>query len=314
MSNVDTELDKALVADQDDTDRSEISETNDEPQSDSCSATDFRQFDEGGDAFDLKSIIEGALFASGKPLNIKHIQALFGETAPPDAEVIESLLVGIAQDYSGRGVVLNKVASGYRFQVSKSVGPWVSKLWEEKPARYSRALMETLALVAYRQPVTRGEIEDIRGVSVSTHIIKTLLEREWVRVVGHKEVPGRPAMYATTRAFLDYFNLTNLDELPTLPEIQALDPDNPIPLVAAQAESEEPAIEAELLEENPPLEAEEEEIGEEEVREEETIAQAGEDIVDEPSVSTDASIQKHVEILEGEAEVLEEGRAENLVE
>ena len=181
--------------------------------------------DTAGFDFDLKAIIEGALFAAGKTLSIKQLQALFGEEAPPEAERIEAILIELEQEYEGRGVVLTRVASGYRFQANRSVGLWVSRLWEEKPARYSRALLETLALIAYRQPVTRGEIEDVRGVSVSSHIIKTLLEREWVRVVGHKEVPGRPAMYATTRAFLDYFNLSNLDELPSLPEIQALDPD-----------------------------------------------------------------------------------------
>ncbi len=176
-----------------------------------------------GFELDLKAILEGALFAAGKPMSIKQLQALFGEDAAPEAEYLEALLSEITEDFRGRGVVLTKVASGYRFQVNQSVGQWVSRLWEEKPARYSRALLETLALVAYRQPVTRGEIEEVRGVSVSSHIMKTLLEREWVRVVGHKDVPGRPAMYATTRLFLDYFNLSNLDELPSLPDIQSLD-------------------------------------------------------------------------------------------
>ncbi len=118
---------------------------------------------------------------------------------------------------------LKQVSSGYRFQATEEVGPWVSRMWEEKPARYSRALLETLALIAYRQPITRGEIEEIRGVSTSSHIMKTLQEREWVRVVGHRDVPGRPAMYATTRLFLDYFNLKNIDELPSLSEIRDLD-------------------------------------------------------------------------------------------
>ena len=118
---------------------------------------------------------------------------------------------------------LKEVASGWRFQIREDLSDWVSRLWEEKPARYSRALLETLALIAYRQPVTRGEIEEVRGVSVSSNIIRTLLEREWVRVVGHRDVPGRPAMYATTKTFLDYFNLKTLDELPALSEIRDLD-------------------------------------------------------------------------------------------
>lgn len=171
----------------------------------------------------LKRIIEGTLFASSQPLNLEKLTMLFYEDErPPTGDVIEALLA-LQAEYAERGVMLKEVASGWRFQVQTDVGEWVSRLWEEKPARYSRALLETLALVAYRQPITRGEIEEIRGVSVSTHITKTLLEREWIRVVGHRDVPGRPAMYGTTRAFLDYFNLKNLDELPSLAEIRDLD-------------------------------------------------------------------------------------------
>lgn len=183
---------------------------------------------EKGFEFDLKSIIEGALFASGKPLSLKQLQALFGEM-PPSTDLLEQILAELTEDYRERGIQLQQVASGYRFQVSQSIAGWVGRLWEEKPVRYSRAILETLVLIAYRQPITRGEIEDVRGVAVSSHIIKTLLEREWVRVVGHKEVPGRPAMYATTREFLDYFNLSNLEDLPSLPEIQGiLDGERPL--------------------------------------------------------------------------------------
>ena len=171
----------------------------------------------------LKNIIEGALFAADKPLSVQHLTQLFYADEAPVVAEFKTALVELAQDYDGRGVELKEVSSGYRFQVVKESGPWVSRLWDEKPARYSRALLETLALVAYRQPITRGEIEEIRGVSVSSHIMKTLLERDWVRVVGHRDVPGRPAMYATTRVFLDYFNLKNLDELPSLAEIRDLD-------------------------------------------------------------------------------------------
>ncbi|MAR92392.1 MAG: SMC-Scp complex subunit ScpB [Pseudomonadota bacterium] len=171
----------------------------------------------------IKRIVEGALFAAGQPMKLDKIVALFPEEEAPATEILVEVLTQLRDDYRERGVMLKEVASGYRFQVQESVAPWVSRLWEEKPPRYSRALLETLALIAYRQPITRGEIEEIRGVSVSTHITKTLLEREWIRVVGHRDVPGRPAMYGTTRQFLDYFNLKNLDQLPSLAEIRDLD-------------------------------------------------------------------------------------------
>ena len=171
----------------------------------------------------LQHIIEGALMAAGKPLSVAQLMALFEEHEQPEKELVLAVLDDIESECRGRGFQLKEVASGYRFQVIADVAPWVSRLWEEKPQKYSRALLETLSLIAYRQPITRGDIEDIRGVAVSSNIIKTLLEREWIRVVGHKDVPGRPAMYATTRQFLDYFSLGNLDELPTLAEIRDLD-------------------------------------------------------------------------------------------
>ncbi|MEE2731487.1 MAG: SMC-Scp complex subunit ScpB [Pseudomonadota bacterium] len=171
----------------------------------------------------VKRIVEGALFAAGQPMKLDKLAGLFLEEEAPPTEMLVEAINQLKEEYAGRGVMLKEVASGFRFQVQESVGEWVSRLWEEKPARYSRALLETLALIAYRQPITRGEIEEIRGVSVSSHITKTLLEREWIRVVGHRDVPGRPAMYGTTRTFLDYFNLKNLDELPSLAEIRDLD-------------------------------------------------------------------------------------------
>lgn len=161
--------------------------------------------------------------AVGRPLSLQHIAELFDAGERPSTGDIQDALNAIGQDCEGRGFELKVVASGYRLQVCEDLAPWVGRLWEEKPQRYSRAMLETLALIAYRQPITRGDIEDIRGVAVSSQIIKTMLEREWVRVVGHKDVPGRPAMYATTRKFLDYFNLRNLDELPSLAEITDLD-------------------------------------------------------------------------------------------
>ena len=175
------------------------------------------------DAQQLQKILEGALMAAGKPLTIAQLSELFDEDERPANADIRDALAQIERDCEGRGYQLKVVASGYRFQVREELAPWVGRLWEERPQRYSRALLETLALIAYRQPITRGDIEEIRGVAVSSHIVKTLLEREWVRVVGHKDVPGRPAMYATTRQFLDYFNLSNLDELPSLAEIADLD-------------------------------------------------------------------------------------------
>jgi segregation and condensation protein B len=171
----------------------------------------------------LKNIVEAALLAAGGALSLDTLQSLFGEDEQPEKKALREVLGQLAEEYQGRGIEVREVASGWRIQVVEEVSPWVSRLWSERPARYSRALMETLALIAYRQPITRGEIEDIRGVSVSSNIVKTLMEREWVRVVGQRDVPGKPSLYGTTREFLDYFNLKSLDELPTLAEIRDLD-------------------------------------------------------------------------------------------
>lgn len=178
----------------------------------------------------LKQIVEGLLLAANEPLSVKRIleifedpEALFPVADKPRAADIEKVLKELQQDCEGRGFELAEIASGFRFQVRQSLSPWVSRLWDERPVKYSRAILETLALIAYRQPITRGDIEEIRGVAVSTNIIKTLLERQWVRVVGHRDVPGRPALYATTRQFLDYFNLKSLEELPSLAEIRDID-------------------------------------------------------------------------------------------
>jgi segregation and condensation protein B len=170
----------------------------------------------------LEQIIEGALLASGQTLSVDRIQNLFEEGLEPEKERILTILERIAEKCQSKGYELKKVATGYRFQVKQDIVKWVSRLWEEKPQRYSRALLETLSIIAYRQPCTRGEIENVRGVAVSSHITKTLVEREWIQVVGHRDVPGRPAMFATTKMFLDYFNLESLDQLPTLEEIQEI--------------------------------------------------------------------------------------------
>jgi segregation and condensation protein B len=172
---------------------------------------------------DLKIIIEAALLAAGEPLSIERLLVLFEEEARPQREAVRAVLSELEQEYERRGVELVEVASGFRLQIRRELSPWISRLWEERASRYSRALLETLALIAYRQPITRGEIEEVRGVSVSSSIVKTLLERGWIKVIGHREVPGRPALYGTTRAFLDYFNLKNLSDLPPLAELRDLD-------------------------------------------------------------------------------------------
>ncbi|MCX7099683.1 MAG: SMC-Scp complex subunit ScpB [Methylococcales bacterium] len=170
-----------------------------------------------------KRIVEAILFAAKRPMTAKQVQQVFPELEQPDLASIQDAIAAITEDYSQRPIELKKLASGYRFQVKSDLSRWIARLFEEKPPKYSRALLETLAIIAYRQPVTRGDIEDIRGVSVSSSIIQTLLEREWVRVVGHKEVPGRPGLYGTTKQFLDYFNISALNELPTLQELHRLD-------------------------------------------------------------------------------------------
>jgi segregation and condensation protein B len=190
----------------------------------------------------LKVILEAALLAAAEPVSIDRLAALFDEEQRPSRDEIRAALLELAGDYQDRGVELVEVASGFRVQVPQSFAPWVSRLWEERAARYSRALLETLALIAYRQPITRGEIEEVRGVSVSSSTIKTLLERGWIKVLGHREVPGRPALFGTTREFLDYFSLKNLAELPPLAAIRDLD------LIGAELErrqaSAEPPAEA----------------------------------------------------------------------
>ncbi|WP_420493001.1 SMC-Scp complex subunit ScpB [Sedimenticola selenatireducens] len=171
----------------------------------------------------LKQIVEAALLAAGEPLTLDRLQELFLEEERPEKKDLRDALAALSDDYIGRGIEIAEVGGGFRINVREQFAPWVSRLWEERAPRYSRALMETLALIAYRQPITRSEIEEVRGVSVSSNIVKTLLEREWVRVVGTRDVPGKPSLYATTREFLNYFGLKSLDELPTLQQIRDLD-------------------------------------------------------------------------------------------
>lgn len=169
---------------------------------------------------DLKHIIEATLLAAGRPVTSQQLLDLFDERERPADEQLKAALALLAADYAERGIELIEVASGWRIQVRPRVADVVSRLWQERPSRYSRALLETLALIAYRQPITRSEIEEIRGVSISSTIMRTLQERNWIRVVGHREVPGRPELLGTTREFLDYFGLKSLDQLPTLAELK----------------------------------------------------------------------------------------------
>ena len=199
----------------------------------------------------LKNVVEAALLAAGRPLDVEAIRELFDEFERPDGLEVRTALAALESDYLGRGIELKEVASGFRIQVREAVVADVSRLWQERPARYSRALLETLALIAYRQPVTRGEIEDIRGVTVNPNIVRTLTDRSWIRVIGHRDVPGRPELLATTREFLDYFGLKTLDDLPTLAQLREvatlgvqLEFDGPGPDMPAADESPDPPLPA----------------------------------------------------------------------
>src|SRR5690349_1354157 len=195
----------------------------------------------------LKRILEAALLAAAQPLSLPQLSALFVEPEVPSHEDLARALEQLGEECADRGIELKEVASGFRYQVRQDVNAWVARLWTERQTKYSRALLETLALIAYRQPITRGEIEQIRGVAVSTNIVKTLEEREWVRVVGYRDVPGKPALFGTTKSFLDYFNLKSLDELPPIAEIREIEDFDPqltlAPVAPADVESaEESAI------------------------------------------------------------------------
>lgn len=202
------------------------------------------------DAKQFSKVLEALLLAAGKPLSLERITELFDEDTRPNQQQIKDAFAYLSSSMQERAYQLNEVASGFRLQVRAEYSPWVGRLWEERPQRYSRAMLETLALIAYRQPITRGEIEDVRGVAVSTQIIKTLLEREWIRVVGYKDVPGKPAMLATTKTFLDYFNLCGLNQLPNLSELKELQPladelTTPTEPIAAQASIDSTSVDAE---------------------------------------------------------------------
>ena len=171
------------------------------------------------EATEIKHFVEAALLAAGRPLSIDQLQGLFDGRMAPQKSEIRAAIAKLNEEYEERGIVISEVASGFRLQIKAAMADRLQKLWEERPPRYSRALFETLALIAYRQPITRGDIEDIRGVSVSSNIVRQLLERDWIRVVGHRDVTGRPAMFGTTKTFLDYFSLKKLDDLPPLADL-----------------------------------------------------------------------------------------------
>jgi len=171
------------------------------------------------EATEIRHFVEAALLAAGRPLSIDQLQGLFDGRSAPQKTELRQAIATLNDEYDGRGIEIAEVASGFRLQIKATMADRLQKLWEERPPRYSRALFETLALIAYRQPITRGDIEEIRGVSVSSNIMRQLLERDWIRVVGHRDVPGRPAMFGTTRSFLDYFSLKKLDDLPPLADL-----------------------------------------------------------------------------------------------
>jgi segregation and condensation protein B len=203
----------------------------------------------------VKNVIEAALLAAGRPLSMDELVGVFDERDESSSEEVRTALAALTAEYETRGLELLEVASGYRIQIRAAVAQPVSRLWQERPAKYSRALLETLALVAYRQPITRGEIEQIRGVAVNPNIIKTLLERNWIRVVGHRDVPGRPELLGTTREFLDYFSLKKLDDLPTLSQLKELENLR----VQLSLPGAEPQVAAELEADADPVAASEEE-------------------------------------------------------
>ena len=212
----------------------------------------------------VKNVVEAALLAAGRPLTVEELTSVFDERDGSIADEVKGAIAALAEEYETRGLELLEVASGYRIQIRAAVAPPVARLWQERPAKYSRALLETLALIAYRQPITRGEIEQIRGVAVNPNIIKTLHERNWIRVVGHRDVPGKPELLGTTREFLDYFSLKKLDDLPTLAQLKELE-DLRVQLTLPGADAEvlteaegPPDAAAQAAEAEPPAEDDEE--------------------------------------------------------
>lgn len=241
----------------------------------------------------VKNIVEGALLAAAKPLSLNQLDDLFdladraAHQDRPSREQIRQALQDLEEDYQNRGIELKQVGSGFRVQVRQDYEAWIGRLWQDKAPRYSRALLETLAIIAYRQPITRGEIEEIRGVAVSTNITRTLQEREWVKVVGHRDVPGKPAMFGTTKEFLDYFNLKSLDELPTLAELKNLDSFHPELDLEGDGDKQPPEEAAEAGDAAAANEEQTEKTGEEET------ADVDSNVVDLEAVQEGRSEQLH---------------------
>lgn len=243
---------------------------------------------------EIKNVIEAALMVASKPLTIGQLESVFDfpESEMPSRDQIRQALQALQSEYEQRGIELKQVSSGYRIQVLQEYEPWIGRLWEEKPPRYSRALLETLAIIAYRQPITRGEIEEIRGVSVSTSITRTLQERDWVRVVGHRDVPGKPALFGTTKTFLDYFNLHHLDELPTLAELRDLDSYHPELDLEGERQTDQQQSQSEDAPEQPSGEASQEESGEQDQDGEEE-PQESDNVINLENVAPDNPDQLH---------------------
>ncbi len=197
----------------------------------------------------IKNIIEAVLLAAGEPVTITRLKTIFAEQELKHNDIAKAL-EQLNADLEDRGVELIEVANGFRIQTKTILQPWIAKLWEEKPKKYSRALLETIALIAYRQPVTRGEIEDVRGVAVSSYIIRTLMDRDWIRVLGYRDVPGKPAMFGTTKEFLDYFNMKSLQDLPTLAEIKDIETIMPELNLESSEQSKEEAFQAQFNNKN----------------------------------------------------------------
>jgi segregation and condensation protein B len=250
------------------------------------------------DISQLKRVLEGAMFAANEPMSIDKLLNLFEEGKAPDRKLAREALQALQQDYTDRGVELKDLASGWQFQVCQDLSGWVKRLWQERAPRYSRALMETLALVVYRQPITRAEIESVRGVAVSTQIVKTLEEHGWIREVGHKDVPGRPALLATTKQFLDHFGMKSLSELPPLAEIQDLDAvgealQQQLQLDDSEVKTEEKMMDGDQPDPNAPneseAEAEEEKTPEEEGGENEGLPQHPDEKKEDESETEDSA-------------------------